>query len=102
MAYTTLEEIRKHLNLDDFFTDDDDYIRQLILVAEDITAKRIDKKLSDCLTNEGVLEASVKHIIYLLVGHFYNNRETTTPLNIKEVPFAVEYLASLNKHYHIF
>lgn len=100
--YITLIEAKKHLNIDDFFEDDDNYILGLIKVSEDIVSKRIDKPLINCVTSDGELEASVKHAILLMVGTLYNNREATTPLNIKEVPYSFEYLADLNKHYHIF
>lgn len=100
--YITKLEAKKHLNIDDFFEDDDNYILELIKVSEDIVSKRIDKKLSDCVGNNGELEPSIKHAVLLMVGTLYNNREATTPLNIKEVPYSFEYLADLNKHYHIF
>lgn len=39
---------------------------------------------------------SIRHAILMLVAHWYNHREASTDLNLKEVPFAVESL--LNRH----
>ena len=99
--YITKAEAKHHLYVDDFYVDDDDFIIYLIKVAEDIVQKRIDKPLYKCITKDGDLEASVKHTILMVIGHLYNHREATTPLPIKEVPFAMEYLSDLNKEYHI-
>lgn len=101
--YITLEETKRHLNiLDDFFNEDDDYIRELIRVCEDAVAKRINKDLAHCIDHTGALEPSVKHSILLLVGTYYNQREATSPSAIKEVPYTLEYLANLNKRYSTF
>lgn len=100
--YITLNEAKQHLNIDDFFTDDDNYIINCIKASEDIVSKRIDKALETCVKSDGELESSVRQMILLMVGNLYENRESITPLNIKEVPYSFEYLADLNKHYHIF
>lgn len=99
--YILLNEAKKHLLIDEFFHDDDDYINELIKVAEDTISKRICKPLHKCMTNEGVLEASVKQLILLLIGTLYNHREATTPLNVKTIPYGLDFLADLNKEYFI-
>lgn len=100
--YILLEEAKKHLNIDEFYKEDDAYIIELIKASEDIVSKRIDKNLNDCIKNDGELESSVKHSILLMIGTLYNNREATTPLSIKEVPYSFEYLADLNKRYKVY
>ena len=45
--YVTLEEAKKHLNIDDSFKDDDSYINSLILVAEDAIEKNTDIALNE-------------------------------------------------------
>ena len=47
--YVTLEEAKKHLNIDDSFKDDDSYINSLILVAEDAIEKNTDIALNEQL-----------------------------------------------------
>lgn len=100
--FITLPEARKHLNLDDFFHDDDNYILTLIRVCEDAVSKRIDRKLEDCVERStGELEPSVKHAVLLLLGTYYSQREATSPTQITDVPLTLEYLADLNKKYTI-
>lgn len=38
------------------------------------------------------LPAPLTHALKLLVGHLYENRETTSPLTIKEIPYGIECL----------
>lgn len=98
--YILLEDAKKHLNLDSDYIDDDSYIISLIEVAEDAVAKSIDKNLKDCLKS-GKLIPSVRHAILLLLGTWYNARENVTFGKPVEVPNTLQYLVSLNKHYHI-
>ena len=98
--YVTLSEARKHLNLDEWFTEDDAYILELIKVAEDVVEKRIGKPLSKCINKNGELESSVKHSILVLIGTYYNQREATSPSTITPVPYTFDFLADLNKKYY--
>lgn len=100
--YVTLSEIRKHLNLEEFFKEDNEYLIELIKVAEDAIAKRIGKPLSHCIDKNGELEPSVKHSIKLLASSYYSQREATTPSTITKVPYTFDFLADLNKKYSNF
>lgn len=94
--YTTLKEARKHLQLDDFFHEDDEYIVSLIRAAEDATEKRLGCTLASILDPKtGELPGSIKESILLLTGSFYNQREATTPQTIRETPLAFEFLTDL-------
>ena len=96
--YVTLEEARKHLQLDDYFREDDSLLISLIRAAEDAVAKRISQPLrhvEDPVTGE--LAPSVKQAILLLVGTFYNQREATTAQNVRATPLAFDFLADLNR-----
>lgn len=97
--YVTLSEARKHLNLDDWFKEDDEYILELIKVSEDVVEKRIGKPLKKCIDKDGDLEASIKQSILLLIGTYYNQREATSPSSISMVPYTFDFLADLNKKY---
>lgn len=98
--FITLSEARRHLNLDEWFKEDDPYILELIKVAESVMEKRIGKPLDQCIKKDGEFDPSVKHSILLLIGTYYNQREATTPSNISPVPYSFEYLADLNKKYY--
>ena len=98
--YVTLEEAKKHLNIDDSFKDDDSYINSLILVAEDAIEKNTDIALNEQL--EGCkLPPSVIHSILLLVGNLYANREATTYSCISDVPYSFKYLVNLNRNFQV-
>lgn len=96
--YITLKEARKHLELDDFFHEDDEQIIQFIKAAEDVVARRADRPIKDLLDPAtGELRPSTKQSILLLIGTFYNQREATTTMNVKPVPLAFDFLADLDK-----
>lgn len=99
--YLTLSTVRKHLNLDDFFTEDDNYILDLIKVCEDAVEKRLGRKLEDCIDKNGELVPSIKHTILLLISTYYNQREATSPTTITTVPYTFDFLASLNQQYYM-
>lgn len=45
--YVTIKEVKKHLQIDDSFTDDDQYLESLIKVSEDSVANHLDVALED-------------------------------------------------------
>lgn len=94
--YITLDMAKKHLNIDEYFTDDDEYIVHLILAAEDAISAHIDAPLSVYETVCGELEEGLKHGILLLVAHFYNSREAVSFGQGTEVPLSFQYL--INKY----
>lgn len=97
--FLTLERTKKHLNIDEDFTEDDNYILSLISVAETIVQKHIDCKYEDIEEEDGVLPAPLLQAMLLLVGNLYANRESVTYTNANEIPFAYDYLLSLYKNF---
>lgn len=98
--YILLDTAKKHLNIDKYFAEDDEYIIKLIGVAEDAISKRIDKKLSDIVDPAtGYLPQSVIQSILLMVGQLYANREIVTYSTANEVPVCFNFLCDLNKNY---
>lgn len=98
--YINLDTVKKHLNIDSDFTDDDQYIIALVQVAEDAISKHLDIALDD-LVEDGDLPSSIKHSILLLVGNLYANREPVSYSTVMKVPYTLEYLLGLYKHYNI-
>lgn len=98
--FITLEEAKKHLNLDSAFTQDDNYILGLISVAEDAVSQHLDIALDD-LVVEGDLPSAIIHSILLLVGNFYANREPVAFTTVNKVPYTLDYLLGLYKHYYL-
>lgn len=98
--YVTLDDAKKHLNIDFCFTEDDAYLDMLINVAEDAVEKNCNIALSEQLEG-GELPPSTYHSILLMIGNLYTNRESTTYSSINEVPFAYKYLINLNRNFTI-
>ena len=100
MQYLNLDLIKKHLNIDNGFHDDDSYIEALGDVVEEITEKHIDvsfKKLT--ADNNGKIPTPLKQAMLLLLGTYYNNRENVAFASSSEIPLSYSYLLSLYQNY---
>lgn len=98
--YVTLKESKKHLQIDDSYKDDDEYIIYLIQVAEDAVEQTLNIPLSSLL-KDGYLPKSIIHSILLMVSNLYSNREPVAFSNPVKVPYTIEYLLGFYKHYFI-
>ncbi len=96
--YLTIEQIKKHLNIDLSFTDDDEYLDSLSHVAEEAVAKYLDCDLTDLYVN-GELPQAVIHAMLLFIGNMYKNRESTTSAPVNIVPHSFELLCDLYRNY---
>lgn len=98
--YLNLEQVKKHLLVDDSFVADDSYITDLITVAEDSVSKHLDIALQE-LEEGGTLPPSIIHAMLLMIGNLYSNREPVTFSTVVKLPFTYEYLIGLYKRYTI-
>lgn len=99
--YITVEDIKKHLNINDDFKGDDEYLAYLITVAEDAVSIHIDRNLSEVADeNGGELPAVLIHAMKLFIGDMYQSRESTSfNGSPTEIPFSYTYLTSLYRRY---
>lgn len=99
--YITVEDLKKHLNIDDDFKGDDEYLAYLITVAEDAVSIHIDRNLSEVADeNGGELPAVLIHAMKLFIGDMYQSRESTSfNGSPSEIPFSYTYLTSLYRRY---
>lgn len=97
--YIDLETIKKHLNIDTEFIEDDDYLMMLEGVAEISVEKHIDKKLTQLDDGEGNLPSPLKQAMLLFIGNMYLSRESVTFGNAVEIPLSYNYLLDLYKDY---
>ena len=98
--YLTLEQVKKHLLVDDGFKTDDSYITNLITVAEDSVSRHLDIALEE-LEEGGKLPPSIIHAMLLMIGNLYQNREPVTFGTVVKIPYTYEYLVGLYKRYGI-
>ena len=97
--YITVESAKKHLNLDADFHDDDKLIEMYIQAAERVVSQHINRPLSKlCERNDGILPEQVQIGILMLVGSFYNSRESTSYASITANP-VYNYILNSVKQY---
>ncbi len=98
MAYITLELAKKHLNIEQEYTEDDSYITLLIGAAENVVSKDICEDLKN-IESEGAIPDSLLFAILLQVGDYYSNRETLAfGCTVKTLP-AYEKLTNQYRNY---
>ena len=99
--FLTLERIKKHLNIDEYFKDDDDYLMFLEDVAEQTVQRHIDSNLNVLADeNGGELPSPLIQAMLLYIGNMYSSRESIKFSNVQDVPFSYDYLLSLYKNYN--
>lgn len=64
----SISEVKQHLNIDESFTTDDNYIESLILVAKEAIEHEINSTI-DSLVVDGVIPSTIKHSMLLLIGN---------------------------------
>lgn len=99
--YIQLYQIKKHLNLDDYFHDDDEYLIDLALVAEKLVQRHIDWNLDElCAYHGGELPSPLMHAMLLMIGNLYANREPIAFASNSELPLSYNYILDLYKNYN--
>ena len=98
--YLDLYQVKKHLNIDEDFHDDDEYLVTLIEVAQATVEKHIDNNLEEIASaNDGELPSPLCHAMLLLIADLYANRETVAYTSISKLPLSYDYLLALYKNY---
>lgn len=97
--YIQLNKIKKHLNLDTQFTDDDNYLLSLEDVAEKVVEANIDTKLDKLEDGEGAIPSPLIQAMLLIIANFYANRESVAFAQTHEVPKSYQYLIDLYRNY---
>ena len=102
MIYLKLYQIKRHLNIDERFQEDDEYLLELAEVAQAAVEKHLDRKLSDIAKdNGGVLPPPIVHAMRLLIGEYYQQRESISYSSTQIVPLAYEYLLTPYMNYKL-
>lgn len=100
MVFLTLELIKKHLNIDEDFHDDDELLIMHGEVAEEVIERHIDRSLNAIMyMNHGEMPKPLVQAALLLVGTYYENRENISYSSGTEIPYTVTYLLSLYQNY---
>lgn len=97
--FITLQDVKKHLNIDEYYHDDDEYLNHLIIVAEKVVEKHIDCDFSVLQDEVGMIPAPLLHSILLFIGNMYQSRESVSFTTAYELPLSFRYLLDLYMDY---
>lgn len=98
--YIQLDLAKKHLNIEDDFIEDDEYILNLIDVAESAVRVHINEDFASIAEkNGGCLPSPILQAALLMIGNLYQNREAVGT-KTQELPFNYRYLIDLYRNYN--
>ncbi len=95
-----LKRAKEHLNIEEEFKDDDEYIQSLINVSYDVVNKHINHSIDDAIDENGNIPTPLQHAILLMIGNLYQNREIASFANATKLPYNYEYLLNFYKNYY--
>lgn len=98
--YLQLYQVKKHLNINEDFHDDDEYLVDLISVTQNVVQKHIDRELSELADDEGNIPSPLRQAMLLLIGTYYASRESVAFVSANPLPHAYDYLIALFKNYN--
>lgn len=92
MATVDLELLKKHVRADDF-ADDDDYLAHLLDAAEQYVCTATNREAAELLEmGGGKLPIMLQQAVLLIAGHWYNQREAVSGVQMAEVPYTLQAL----------
>lgn len=100
MKFLTLEEIKKQCNIDQQFTEDDEFLEMIGTAAEDMTEQLLDCNIYELPTECGQeIPATIRHAMRILVDYFYSvNRGSSE--NTPSIPEVVFTMLKLYRQYN--
>lgn len=98
MQYLTLAEIKKQLNIDPQFTDDDEYLELIGEAAEDMAARLMDCDLDELYAECGEMPSSVRHALRMLCDYMYSQNRGSSGESI-DIPNAIFTILKLYRNF---
>lgn len=99
MTYLTLNDIKKHLNLDTAFTDDDAYLEALGTAAEEVVSRQIDEPLSLLEDDNHKIPQPLIFAALIWCATMYAVRESATTTSMTPVPHSFAMLCDMYRNY---
>ena len=93
MATVDISLLKQHVKADDF-CDDDLYLAHLLDAAEQYVTEATNRSSDELLAmGDGEhLPATLQQAILLIAGHWYNQREAVSGVQMAEVPYTLQAL----------
>lgn len=98
--YLQLYQIKKHLNIDEDFHGDDEYLVELAQAAQNVVEVHLDRPLNSLENEEGYIPSSLTQAMLLLIGTWYASRESVSFASNSVLPHSYDYIIALYKNYN--
>lgn len=90
MATVDIALLKQHVRADDF-SDDDTFLAFLLEAAETYVCDATNRT-SDELLAAGKLPVTLQQAVLMIAGHWYNQREAVSGVQMSEVPYTLQAL----------
>lgn len=92
MSLVSLELFKQHVRADDF-SDDDTYLGHILEVAEEWVIRQTNRSVPELKDmNGGEFPLTLLQAVMMLAGHWYNQREGVSGVQMHEVPYSLKAL----------
>lgn len=91
MALTDISLLKQHVRADDF-SDDDQYLAHLLEAAEQYVCTATNRSARELAGENDEFPAMIQQAVLLIAGHWYNQREAVSGVQMTEVPYTVQAL----------
>ncbi len=93
MATVDIALLKLHVRADDF-SDDDNYLSHLLEAAEQYVQTATNRTAEELLEMGGgkSLPTMLQHAVLMIAGHWYNQREAVSGVQMAEVPYTLQAL----------
>lgn len=88
--FVDLDLFKQHIRAD--FDGEDGYLLHLLTAAEEYVLKATNRPLEELTATEGAVPADLIHATLLIAGHWYNQRESVSGVQMHEVPGTLQAL----------
>lgn len=91
MSTVDIALLKQHVRADDF-SDDDVYLTHLLDAAEAYVCDATHRTPAELAQEDGALPATLQQAVLLIAGHWYNQREAVSGVQMAEVPYTLQAL----------
>ena len=92
MSVVNIALLKKHVRADDF-SDDDTYLQHLLNAAEQYVFDATNRTKAEILAlGGGEIPVTLQQAVLLIAGHWYNQREAVSGVQMAEVPYTLQAL----------
>lgn len=91
MATVDIALLKQHVRADDF-SEDDAYLTHLLEAAETYVCSATNRTSDELVQSDGKLPATLQQAVLMIAGHWYNQREAVSGVQMAEVPYTLQAL----------